>query len=82
MTTTNDTAAGQQNRGQGDELWTSQEFAAFIGGKFTAQAAAQLRHRGDGPRYVRFGKRGIRYWRSDVISWLDANIETQTPGAA
>lgn len=65
-----------------DELWTSEEFAAFMGGKFTANAAAQMRHRGNGPRYVRYGKRSIRYRKADVLAWLDDNVETQTPGAA
>lgn len=65
-----------------DPLWTAEEFASYVGGKFTAAAAAQMRHRGTGPRYIRVGKRSIRYRRSDVLAWIDANVETQTPGAA
>lgn len=65
-----------------DELWTSQQYAEFIGGKFTTQAAAQQRHRGDGPPYIRLGARSVRYRKADVLAWLRDRIETQTPGAA
>lgn len=75
------TASKTKTDPQHDELWTSQEYAEFIGGKFTASAAAQQRYKGDGPPFVRFGRR-VRYRRSDVLAWLEANVETQTPGAA
>lgn len=62
------------------ELWTTAQVADHLG--MTVAAVAALRHRGNGPHYVRIGTRTIRYRRTDVDAWIDANREQQTPGAA
>ncbi|MGW9167907.1 helix-turn-helix domain-containing protein [Agromyces sp. NPDC055658] len=38
---------------------------------------AQLRYRGGGPRFVKFGKK-VLYRRADVESFLEANLYTRT----
>ena len=38
----------------------------------TRGTMAQWRHRGEGPRYVRFGNR-VLYLGSDLNGWLDAH---------
>ena len=45
----------------------------------TRGTMAQWRHRGEGPRYVRFGNR-VLYLGRDLNSWLDER--TVEPGAA
>lgn len=58
----------------------------------TAQAAAyvglapntleKLRHYGGGPRFVRYGRRAIRYLKADVDQWLAARTFENTSEAA
>lgn len=38
----------------------------------SVQALALMRHEGNGPAYVKLGRR-VRYRMSDVEAWLDAN---------
>ena len=38
----------------------------------TVQALALMRHEGNGPTYIKLGRR-VRYRMSDVEAWLDAN---------
>lgn len=39
---------------------------------------AQLRYRGNGPKFVKVGGRKIIYRRSDVLAYLDANTMQRT----
>ncbi|MHA7287123.1 helix-turn-helix transcriptional regulator [Arthrobacter sp. MDT3-44] len=62
-----------------EELMKPDELARFLG---TSTAnLAQHRYRGTGPRFVKMGGRAVRYRKSDVTQWLDANTHNQT-GAA
>lgn len=52
--------------------------AEFLG--TTTQQLAQDRYRGQGPKFIRVGRR-VRYRWTDVEAWLDANTRIST-GAA
>ena len=50
--------------------WMSvQQVASYLG--VASSTVAKWRLREQGPPYVRTAKSGIRYLRTDVISWLD-----------
>ena len=61
-----------------DPLLKPQELAAWLG--TSAGSLAQMRYRGQGPRFVKTGKL-VRYRRSDIDAWLDANTRQQTSAA-
>jgi predicted DNA-binding transcriptional regulator AlpA len=39
---------------------------------------AQLRYRGDGPKFVRVGRRKVLYRWSDVEEWIAASTRTRS----
>lgn len=41
-------------------------------------ALAQLRYRGDGPRFYKPTARTVRYKRSEVIAWIEGSARTST----
>lgn len=41
-------------------------------------ALAQLRHRGQGPRFYKPTPRTVLYKREEVIAWLEASAQTAT----
>ena len=41
----------------------------------------QMRYLGTGPRYLKMGGKAVRYRRSDIDAWIEANMRTST-GAA
>ena len=43
----------------------------------TEQGLAQMRYRGQGPRFVKAGRKVLYRW-SDVNAWLEANVHEQT----
>ena len=51
-----------------DELLTLQEVAAMV--RVPVATLRYWRHLGTGPRSFRIG-RCVRYWRTEVASWLD-----------
>ncbi|QED28255.1 helix-turn-helix domain-containing protein [Microvenator marinus] len=54
-----------------DKMMTIEEVA-----KMTAldpKILSRYRTTGEGPEFIRLGHRTIRYWRSDVVNWLNAN---------
>lgn len=54
-----------------------------IAGKVVGKPPPTLRdwrYRGIGPTYIKVGPKSVRYRRSDLESWLEAN--TIRPGAA
>lgn len=58
-----------------DELWTPKRLADYL---FKTEAAlAQMRHRGDGPKFIKANGR-ILYRLSDIRAWLDANTAQST----
>ena len=40
------------------------------------QTLANYRHRGIGPKYAVWGKRGIRYPKSDLIKYMESRVVT------
>ncbi len=41
-------------------------------------ALAQLRHRGQGPRFYKPTARAVLYKRSEVLAWVEASVRTKT----
>lgn len=56
-----------------DELLTLAEAAAIV--RVPEATLRYWRHLGEGPHSFRIG-RCVRYWRSEVISWLEAESES------
>ncbi len=59
-----------------DQLLTTDQLAAELG-LHTVTIAAWRMHDGKGPAYVKVGS-AVRYRRSDVDAWLDAQTRTST----
>jgi len=57
-----------------DEILTLQEVAAFV--RVPEQTLRYWRHLGKGPHGFRLG-RFVRYWRSDVLLWLEQTSHPQ-----
>ena len=53
------------------ELVTRRQLAEYLG--MTEPALSQMVVRGQGPRFLRFG-RSVRYRREDVLAWLDDRV--------
>ena len=51
-----------------DKLLTLQEVAVVV--RVPVATLRYWRHLGTGPRSFRIG-RGVRYWRTEVFTWLD-----------
>jgi len=59
-----------------DDTATAKEVAAYL---HTSEAGlAQLRYRGNGPKFCKVGPRKVIYRWSDVKAYLDANTCTRT----
>jgi len=43
----------------------------------TAASLAQMRFRGDGPKFVRLGRRVLYRW-ADVEQWIDESVHVRT----
>jgi predicted DNA-binding transcriptional regulator AlpA len=41
-------------------------------------ALAQLRHRGQGPRFYKPTARAVLYKREEVLAWVEASVRTKT----
>ena len=52
---------------------------AELGERFgmSVPALAQMRYRGTGPRFIKFGKQ-VRYRESDIQAWLDQQTRDRT----
>lgn len=59
-----------------DEILTLQEVAAFV--RVPEQTLRYWRHLGKGPQGFRLG-RFVRFWRSDVLLWLEQTSHPQNP---
>lgn len=51
-----------------DRLFTEQEAAEFLG--LAKTTLNKWRHFGTGPKYIKLGKRAVRYRRRDLLEWL------------
>lgn len=62
-------------------LATPLEVAEFLGS--TVAGIAQMRHRGNGPDFVRTGSRKVMYRWEDVIGWVERQryCRTDRPSA-
>lgn len=38
---------------------------------FAPSTLARWRLTGEGPKWQRIGRRAVRYWRSDVLAWIE-----------
>jgi excisionase family DNA binding protein len=54
--------------GAEDELLTSEQVAGMLA--MSPMTVRRLRMSGEGPPFIRVGKRAIRYRRGDVEAWL------------
>jgi predicted DNA-binding transcriptional regulator AlpA len=56
------------------------EAAAYLG--IAESTLAKMRLRGDGPRFIKAGKRIVLYDQADLEAWLDARrrLSTSDPG--
>lgn len=63
------------------ETASAKEVAAYL--HTTEAGLAQMRYRGDGPRFIKVGRRKVIYRWADVHAYLDANTRRSTaPGGA
>lgn len=58
------------------ELATPAEVAKAL--HTTPASLAQMRYRGDGPKYVRAGRRRVLYRWVDVEQWLTESLRVRT----
>lgn len=52
-----------------DRLLSTKEFAARVG--VTEATARYWRWAGEGPRWMKLGKKIVKYRESDIAAWLD-----------
>lgn len=58
------------------ELATPAEVAKAL--HTTTASLAQKRYRGDGPRFVRAGRRRVLYRWADIEEWITNSVHTRT----
>jgi hypothetical protein len=59
-----------------DPLMTTEETSAYV--KATVVHLAQLRHRGQGPSFIKFSTKKVLYRKSSVDAWLADRERTIT----
>ena len=59
-----------------DKLMTAGEAGDLLA--MTKGALAQMRYLGTGPRFVKLGKRSVRYRHEDLEDWIAQCTRTQT----
>lgn len=65
-----------------DEIdFINPERASEITG-LSVPALAQLRYKGNGPRFYKPTERTVRYRRGEVVAWLEASSRQQTGSLA
>ncbi|NMM24450.1 MAG: helix-turn-helix domain-containing protein [Phycicoccus sp.] len=68
MSTITHRGASLETPHAGDELLSMQEVADIV--RVPIATLRYWRHLGSGPQSFRIG-RSVRYWRSDVLQWLE-----------
>jgi hypothetical protein len=58
------------------ELATPAEVATAL--HTTPASLAQMRYRGDGPKFVRAGKKRVLYRWADVEQWISESVHVRT----
>lgn len=64
----------------GQDLLTPREAAEYV--RQSTNLLAQLRFKGQGPKYLKPTPRTVLYRRSDLDAWLNASERTSTAGVA
>ena len=62
-----------------DNLLPETEAARVLG--FSVRTLQGWRVKGGGPRFVKVGRRAVRYRRRDLIAWTEANLCANTSEA-
>lgn len=65
-----------------DDLMTIDETVEYLHGVFNKNALAQMRFKGEGPKFLKPTPRTVLYRRSVVDEWLNASERTITGVAA
>lgn len=63
-----------------DEYLNPDEASALA--RVSKHHLAQLRFKGEGPKFLKPTPRTVLYRRSDIIAWLEASERTRTGAAA
>jgi predicted DNA-binding transcriptional regulator AlpA len=58
------------------ELMTPEEVSDWTG--LSRGALAQLRYKGEGPKFIKLGAKTVRYFRGHVQEWLEGNVHQRT----
>lgn len=64
-----------------EKLLSPQDVCDVVPG-MTVAGLAQLRFRGEGPRFIKPSARKVVYRQSDVEAWLQSNERTSTRASA
>lgn len=59
-----------------DLLHTPVEVAKYLG--TSVAGLAQMRYRGSGPKFVKLGRKAVRYRDADIKEWLEENVKDRT----
>lgn len=59
-----------------DPLMTTSEVAEYT--NTSVSHLGQMRHRGQGPKWIKFSTKKVLYRKSEIDSWLEANVRTIT----
>lgn len=59
-----------------DTLHTPDALAEYLGK--TVESLAQMRYRGTGPKFVKLGRKSVRYRDVDIQEWLEQNVKDRT----
>lgn len=63
----------------GDQLLTTREAAAFL--RLRPGTIENYRYAGEGPRFVRVGRRAVRYRVTDLEAWMNREARDTEPAA-
>lgn len=63
-------------RSSREKLLKAAEVAERFG--YTEEGLAQMRYRGNGPKFIKLGGKAVRYRWSDVEAWLDQQTMQRT----
>lgn len=59
-----------------DPLRKPEEVAEYLG--TSVGGLAQMRYRGNGPKFLKLGRKSVRYRDSDLKEWLEENLKDRT----
>jgi predicted DNA-binding transcriptional regulator AlpA len=62
--------------GDEDELLSTRQLAAWL--DISESWLEIARHRGQGPKYLKYGPKTVRYRRADVVAWLKTRTHQST----